>query len=56
MDFGWYGERDAGAAVDFLTDAPGVAPHGVGLVGMSMGGEEAIGAAGLLTDAPQPQS
>jgi len=47
MDFGWYGERDADAAVSFLTRAPGVEPGRVGIVGLSMGGEEAIGAAGL---------
>lgn len=47
MDFGWYGERDAAAAVDFLSDRPGVFPARIGLVGLSMGGEEAIGVAGL---------
>jgi dienelactone hydrolase len=46
MDFGWYGERDAAAAVDFLVTRPGVAEEGIGLVGLSMGGESAIGAAG----------
>ena len=46
MDFGWYGERDAAAAVDFLVDQPGVDDERVGLVGLSMGGESAIGAAG----------
>ena len=47
MDFGWYGERDADAAMNFLTRAPGVDPTRVGIVGLSMGGEEAVGAAGL---------
>jgi pimeloyl-ACP methyl ester carboxylesterase len=46
MDFGWYGERDAAAAVDFLAGRPQVAPERIGLVGLSMGGEEAVGAAG----------
>lgn len=46
MDFGWYGEADAIGAVDFLTQQPDVSPGRVGLLGLSMGGEEAIGAAG----------
>jgi uncharacterized protein len=46
MDLGWWGERDAAAAVDFLVAQPAVVPDGVGLLGLSMGGEEAIGAAG----------
>ncbi|GAB3262289.1 hypothetical protein GCM10027448_36260 [Nocardioides dilutus] len=46
MDFGWYGELDVAAALDFLGDQPEVAPDGLGVVGLSMGGEEAIGAAG----------
>jgi pimeloyl-ACP methyl ester carboxylesterase len=46
MDFGWYGESDASGAVDFLAERPDVEPGRVGLVGMSMGGEQAIGAAG----------
>ncbi|WP_460797199.1 alpha/beta hydrolase [Nocardioides pacificus] len=46
MDFGWYGESDARGAVDFLARRPDVSPDRLGLVGMSMGGEEAIGAAG----------
>jgi pimeloyl-ACP methyl ester carboxylesterase len=47
MDLGWYGESDAAAAVDFLTRRPDVSPGRIGLVGLSMGGEEAIGAAGV---------
>lgn len=47
MDFGWYGESDASGAVDFLADRPDVAPGRIGLVGLSMGGEQAIGAAGV---------
>jgi pimeloyl-ACP methyl ester carboxylesterase len=46
MDFGWYGEGDVAAALDFLEDQAGVDPTRLGVVGMSMGGEEAIGAAG----------
>lgn len=46
MDLGWYGERDAEAAVDFLASRPGVAEDRIALVGLSMGGESAIGAAG----------
>jgi hypothetical protein len=45
MDFGWYGDLDLAAALDFLAGAPGVAPDRLGAVGMSMGGEQAIGAA-----------
>jgi pimeloyl-ACP methyl ester carboxylesterase len=45
MDFGWFGERDAAAAVDYLEDELG-ASRRIGLVGLSMGGESAIGAAG----------
>ena len=46
MDFGWHGESDASGAVDFLTRQPGVSPGRIGLLGLSMGGEQAIGAAG----------
>jgi dienelactone hydrolase len=45
MDFGWYGDRDIGGAVTFLTDQPDVDPSRIAAVGLSMGGEEAIGAA-----------
>jgi len=41
MDFGWRGDLDVDAALDFLAEHVG----GAALVGMSMGGEEAIGAA-----------
>jgi pimeloyl-ACP methyl ester carboxylesterase len=45
MDFGWYGDADVGAAVDVLAERDDVDPARIGAVGMSMGGEEAIGAA-----------
>ena len=45
MDLGWYGDQDIVAAVDFLTEQPGVDPDGIGVLGLSMGGEEAVGAA-----------
>jgi dienelactone hydrolase len=46
MDFGWYGDRDVAAATEFLAAQPDVDPGRIGAVGISMGGEEAIGAAG----------
>jgi pimeloyl-ACP methyl ester carboxylesterase len=46
MEFGWYGEPDAEGAVNFLSTQADVTRDRVGLVGLSMGGEEAIGAAG----------
>lgn len=47
MDFGWYGDADiAGAgAVTFLQAQPDVDGERIAAIGMSMGGEEAIGAA-----------
>jgi pimeloyl-ACP methyl ester carboxylesterase len=46
MDFGWYGTADIEAALSFLGEKPEVDQERIGVVGMSMGGEEAIGAAG----------
>jgi dienelactone hydrolase len=46
MDLGWYGDRDVGAAVTFLRTRSDVDPAKVAVLGLSMGGEEAIGAAG----------
>ena len=43
MEFGWYGDLDVGAAVSFLDRRPEV--EAIGAVGLSMGGEEVIGAA-----------
>jgi uncharacterized protein len=45
MDAGWYGDRDITAAVTFLQQQPGIDPDHIGVLGLSMGGEEAIGAA-----------
>jgi pimeloyl-ACP methyl ester carboxylesterase len=44
MEFGWYGERDIAAAVTYLRTRPEVEQHRIGVLGMSMGGESAIGA------------
>ena len=45
MDFGWFGDRDLGGAVTFLERQPGVVGSRIAAVGLSMGGEQAIGAA-----------
>lgn len=45
MDFGWHGDLDIAAATRFLAARPEVDPGLIGVVGFSMGGEEAIGAA-----------
>lgn len=46
MDTGWFGSADIAGAIGFLEARPGIDPARIGLVGLSMGGEEAIGAAG----------
>lgn len=45
MDFGWYGDADIAPAVDHLSRAADVRDGRIAVVGLSMGGEEAIGAA-----------
>jgi dienelactone hydrolase len=45
MDLGWYGDRDVDGAVSFLLTRPEVDGSRLAAVGMSMGGEEALGAA-----------
>ena len=47
MDFGWFGDLDIGAAVNFLVERSDVDPGRIAVVGLSMGGEEAIGAIGV---------
>jgi pimeloyl-ACP methyl ester carboxylesterase len=46
MDFGWRGDQDLDGAVDYLAELPEVAPGRIGLLGLSMGGEESLGALG----------
>lgn len=45
MDFGWYGDLDVAAGTAFLASRAEIDPGRIGVVGFSMGGEEAIGAA-----------
>jgi dienelactone hydrolase len=45
MDFGWYGDADLAGAVGYLAARPEVNGSRIAAVGLSMGGEEAIGAA-----------
>ena len=44
MDFGWHGDADIAAATGYLAHRPDVDRRRIGVVGMSMGGEEAVGA------------
>jgi pimeloyl-ACP methyl ester carboxylesterase len=44
MDFGWYGDLDIATGTEFLVSRADVDPRRIGVVGMSMGGEEAVGA------------
>jgi fermentation-respiration switch protein FrsA (DUF1100 family) len=46
MDFGWYGDDDVSGAVSYLQSQSEVDPRRVAAVGLSMGGEEVIGALG----------
>ena len=46
MDWGWYGEADIAAAVTYLAGRADVDAGRIAVVGLSMGGEQAIGAAG----------
>ena len=46
MDFGWHGNADIAAATMFLAGRPDVDGTRIGVVGLSMGGEEALGASG----------
>jgi pimeloyl-ACP methyl ester carboxylesterase len=45
MELGWFGDPDTSAAVTFLGSQPDVDDGRIAAVGMSMGGEQAIGAA-----------
>ncbi len=45
MDLGWYGDADVTAAATFLQHRPEIDPARIAVLGLSMGGEEAIGAA-----------
>ena len=45
MDFGWYGDLDIAAGTKFLASLADIDRNRIGVVGFSMGGEEAIGAA-----------
>jgi pimeloyl-ACP methyl ester carboxylesterase len=46
MAWGWFGESDLAAAMGFVEGLPGVDDDRIGVVGHSMGGEEALGALG----------
>jgi uncharacterized protein len=45
MDLGWFGDLDVRGAVDHLSGRSDVDPDRIAIVGLSMGGEEALGAA-----------
>lgn len=45
MDFGWWGDLDVAAAISYLESRPDVEPGRIGVLGLSMGGEQAINAA-----------
>jgi dienelactone hydrolase len=46
MDFGWHGDADIAAATAYLASRADVDSQRIGVVGMSMGGEQALGASG----------
>jgi pimeloyl-ACP methyl ester carboxylesterase len=46
MDFGWWGNRDLAGAVSFLDRQSGVRADKIAALGESMGGEQALAAAG----------
>lgn len=46
MDWGWYGETDVAAALTYLETRDDVDAGRIAVVGLSMGGEQAVGAAG----------
>lgn len=45
MDWGWSGDADVEGAVTFLSAQPDVDPGRIAALGLSMGGEQAVGAA-----------
>ncbi len=45
MDYGWWGDTDLAAAVDYLQSRSDVEPGRIGVLGLSMGGEQAVNAA-----------
>ncbi|MGD9999384.1 MAG: alpha/beta hydrolase [Ilumatobacteraceae bacterium] len=46
MLLGWYGERDVRPAIDWLLDLTDIDDDRIGVVGMSMGGQQAVAAFG----------
>lgn len=48
MDFGWYGDEDVAGALAYLRGRPEIDPARIAVAGLSMGGEEALGAAAAL--------
>lgn len=47
MLWGWWGEIDVTAGIDYLARRPDVVGGRIGAIGMSVGGEQAIAAAGI---------
>lgn len=45
--WGWWGEVDVSAGIDYLAGRPDVGAGCIGAIGMSVGGEQAISAAGI---------